>query len=260
MSGTLSRIKEYSGEYITARGQSGRNSVDWALFSASLGLVVIGFVKRARHRLTVVEILPVIYLLVVAFWPAYQGVRLLLPMVPFFVFYMLCFAAGPAATPRVPVRFVAIGALLIALAGNYVRYYTTADFQQVPGNLDAQDSRDLFKFIQTVPSDAVVAFPKPRALTLYSGRRATAIVCPADRVDLARFVDQTGAAFFSVQQTAVACRRKFIEALDTSPAILYENDTFIVYRIRAASDLRVRGIRLDRLTKREGSRAAPLPF
>jgi hypothetical protein len=52
-------------------------------------LAVVGLWERTRRRITIFEVFPVFYVMVLLVWPSTQGLRFLLPLLPLLVFYAI---------------------------------------------------------------------------------------------------------------------------------------------------------------------------
>jgi hypothetical protein len=78
---------------------------------------------------------------------------------------------------------------------SYASRYTTLDGQRT-GGVDQPQSLAVFAFVvdSTAPGDVFV-FDKPRALSLFTGRRAAAPFAPPDPCDLWRYMDEIHAGY-----------------------------------------------------------------
>jgi hypothetical protein len=127
-------------------------------------------------------------------WPDIAGLRYLYPLVPLYFYFALRGAEatgrlfGPAGARRWQMWLLALLALLVAAM-------TTVSVQTVRKNLAAGRVREqgpdlptaqaLFAYIRAeLPAEARLAFYKPRAMRLYTGRLAYAIAEPS-RLDRA---------------------------------------------------------------------------
>ncbi|MDX2045123.1 MAG: hypothetical protein SF097_28200 [Acidobacteriota bacterium] len=151
-----------------------------ALTMVMSGLAVVGFVAQLRKRITFIEVFVALYTVCVVIAPMDGGIRYLLPVVPFFIFYALqgirllmeqqffkavAFRGG---------RTVALGGLAAAITLTYVLGYTVYNFREIPNGISGKDAVEFFDYVnrQTAQTDVLI-FGKPRALGLFTGRRGS---------------------------------------------------------------------------------------
>jgi 4-amino-4-deoxy-L-arabinose transferase-like glycosyltransferase len=144
------------------------------LVGAIAALAGIGAWTEVRNSVRVWAVFALFYLLGVAAWPSFGGPRLLIPLLPLFVYYALLGAGSVGRRWQIARGQVAIAALLGMIAVLYGLAYTNLRLQPPqPEALGIQDvaAQELFTFIrtQTTP-DSVVVFRKPRALALFTDR------------------------------------------------------------------------------------------
>jgi hypothetical protein len=203
------------------------------VFWTLTGFAAYGAVRlwKAGHRLAIVFLL--LYGATVLVWPFYEGSRLLIPVIPFY--FLGCVVGVKAAAARLrvfrPVIFAAAGILILAV---YVRGYTRHETIYEAQRIENPASQRLFQVIRTAtPDSAVMIFKKPRALALYTGRRAT-LYGLSQTHDPWKFVDKIGAThFISVRSSAQDSL--FLDALrhQRSNAVreVFVNDQFGVYEL-----------------------------
>ncbi len=140
-------------------------------------LALAGYWMRARRELTVYEVFPVFYVLVILVWPANQGLRFLMPLVPLLFFYALYALEHSRPLHGTATRRVATAALFLALAASYVGQYLNPGG---PGETRTTgvheiEAQELFSFVREhTEADDTFIFRKPRALALFTGRSAAA--------------------------------------------------------------------------------------
>jgi 4-amino-4-deoxy-L-arabinose transferase-like glycosyltransferase len=139
-----------------------------------------GFVSRLRRdRFSEFEAFIICYVPLIVFWPAYQGTRLCIPLIPLFVFYAMVSidkiekAFGGTARMR-QWRNVPLAVLLVLVAGTYSLRYVRKDIWRINDSIYSHDSMEMSSWVRThVPDRGRVAFRKPRALALLTGKRTT---------------------------------------------------------------------------------------
>src|SRR5205823_3496540 len=120
-------------------------------FVAGSGFAAVGFVTSLQKGATIFPLFTLVYLAAVMVWPSYQGIRFLLPVVPF---YFCCCLLGvrridAAAERRWAARHVAVAAFLAALLGSYAARYSTLEFGTLSEGIAKKESRELFAFVTT---------------------------------------------------------------------------------------------------------------
>ncbi len=149
------------------------------LYGASLPLAIVGLLRRAKSDVHVV-VYGVLTLLLYIAWPSRQGLRFLLPVLPFYISFVLtgieAFIESAPERMRAVHRAccaVPIGAVLVAM--------TIASTSAAAGNLErgrattagpySPDAAAMFEFVErsTAPDD-VVLFYRPRIMRMLTDR------------------------------------------------------------------------------------------
>jgi len=245
----------YLDTLVVSAGTLGRNIVDYlgalsdiwddgytsiarkAVFLLTLGFTAYGYGRAVRSGPSVLEIFPVLYLMPIVLWPAYQGTRFLIPLLPFYLYYCLrgvsALAQRFGARSRAP-RLACVA--IIALV--YSAKYSTLRFGPMTEGVGTAKSAALFEFVKTsTAAGDVFIFSKPRALALFTGRRAAAPSLEAERCELWRFMQQIGATYVVTGPTSVrddatvGYLAEFVERFPRSLQQVMGNDEVAVYRI-----------------------------
>jgi hypothetical protein len=205
-----------------------------AFFVITVGLAVYGYHRALRLGPTAVEIFPWLYVVPVLVWPTYQGTRFLIPLIPFYLYYCLLGIRGLsmplAARKRV---IVALGVVVALLYGGK---YSTMRFGPLPDGVATPESVELFQFVkQATPPEAVFVFSRPRALALFTNRRASAPAVAEDPCRLWRYVAEIRANYVitgppASNEEAVYLDR-FVAGYPAALQRVMGNDAFAVYRI-----------------------------
>ncbi len=209
------------------------------IFLVTVGLAGFAYLRAFRgteesRGPTVVEIFPVLYVIPVILWPAYQGTRFLIPLIPFYLYYCLLGIRGLeiALAPR---RYVALAFLgIVALL--YGAKYSTMRYGPLPDGVAAPESVELFRFVkQNTAAQDIFVFSKPRALALFAGRRAAAPFTPDDPCRLWRYITEIGATYVITGPDSVNAEAMYLERFVARyPRALVRvmgNQTSVVYRI-----------------------------
>jgi hypothetical protein len=209
-----------------------------ALFLAATGLAVWGYAKAVRAGAAWPEVFPLLYLTPVILWPSYQGVRFLIPVSPFYFFY--CLEGSRQLDAAIHRRWgrqrVAFKGLLVAAAVTYGCQYSTVRFGSFPTGVARPESVEFFDFVKSATdSNAVVVFSKPRALALYTGRRASAPYSPRDPCDLWRYFAEIGASYVATgphePHVDVAYLDRFVDRYRADLRPVWQGRDLAVYRI-----------------------------
>jgi hypothetical protein len=207
------------------------------LLGALLLLAAVGYSERWRTRRTACEVVVVLYGLAVVAWPSAQGdPRFLLPILPLWLMYawhgvlaMAVHLHRPELAGRLTVGLTAV--VLACYAGR---------FTQLEGGprregIGKAETTALFDFVRThTEPDAVLLFQKPRALALFTGRRASAHHTPPDDRDLWQHLDAIGATHVVVGRVfpeSHAYLQRFVARHPDRLRPVYANADFTVYRI-----------------------------
>jgi hypothetical protein len=171
----------------------------WAgqgLTAAALLVALVGFAAQARKRLTILEVFTAGYLAAVFLWPTYQGLRLLLPLFPLWLFYLFVGLDRLAARSRRFGPAPAAAALAVAVAIGYAIVFAGTAGRTFDDGFDAADTHAMFAWVRAhaAPRDAVV-FYRARALALFTRRPALSLKRSNDENGLRRFFCANRVAF-----------------------------------------------------------------
>jgi hypothetical protein len=207
------------------------------LLGLLLVLAAAGYRHRWRTRRTACEVLVVLYGLAVVAWPSAQGdPRFLLPLLPLWLMYAWHGLTAVAARLRRPelARRLAVGLTGVVLAC-YAGRYTQLEGGPRREGIGKAETTALFDFVRAhTEPDAVLLFQKPRALALFTGRRASAHHTPPSDRDLWRYLDAIGATHVVVGRVfpdSHAYLQPFVARHPGRLRAVYANADFTVYRI-----------------------------
>lgn len=209
-----------------------------AAFLAAGGLAACGYVGWLRARASLLALFPWLYLAPIVLWPSYQGTRFLVPVLPFYLACCLCgvqWMEGALGRRRARLN-VSLPAVLAVVAVIYVGRYSTLPHGRLPQGIASHEGLELFEFVRTAtdPGD-VFLFSKPRALALFTGRRASAAFSPADPCELWHYIAEIGASYVVAGPDAlnadVVALHRFVGEFQSDLRLVLENEDLAVYRI-----------------------------
>ena len=195
-------------------------------------LAVIGFVSHNRPRPRFIGIASVLYLVLITVWPTASGDRMIQPIVPAFFFYLLLGVRTLTQKPGLAVAGHIVPALMLITC---VGFFASADYSPIDDGPQRETAQELFTTIQqtTVPSDVFLFF-KPRVLTLYTGRSASAFPEQDSDRTWSEWAHDIQADFIIVRTSEYT---ELLSFMDESPdpmisgAPVFANRDFKMYRL-----------------------------
>jgi 4-amino-4-deoxy-L-arabinose transferase-like glycosyltransferase len=212
------------------------------LFAAVSAVALLGYLGRLLRSPGAAEFFVPLYLAVVVVWPsAAWGQRFVVPLLPLYIVYfwhgVLRLGALPAPDWVRPRRVAAAlgGGVAAALLLSYAGQYARLDFGPLREGVARPEAEALFDFVRReTPADAVFLFQKPRALALFTGRRASAHHAPATDAELWSYLRHIGASHLVVGRVfpdSHALLRPFVDRNPGRLRPVYANADFAVYRV-----------------------------
>jgi hypothetical protein len=140
--------------------------------SSSLIFMLIGLVTVMRKKLEVYTLFYLLVFVMMLLLPVYQGLRYMLPIVPFFLLYMyhglkVCFTQVISTTYLKGTIIVGTILYLSAGATHISKLSDPPDWNMYT----TQDSVAFDYLSKNIEDHEIIAFAKPRALSLYTGKR-----------------------------------------------------------------------------------------
>ena len=205
-----------------------------AVFVVTAGFTAYGYRRALRLGPTAVEIFPWLYIVPVIVWPAYQGTRFLIPLIPFYLYYCLLGIRGLRASLQVRKGVLVTLGMLLALS--YGGKYSTMRFGPLAEGVATPESRELFEFVKrATPREAIFVFSRPRALALFTDRRASAPAIADDPCRLWLYVAEIGASYMITGPPASNAEAAYLERFVVGFPAAFEhvmgNRSVSVYRI-----------------------------
>jgi hypothetical protein len=197
-------MKAYASSFQSFWADSHHLLLARILILVSAPAAAAGFYAHVRTRVDQVAIFCVLYLTVVLVFPTTQGVRFLMPLLPFYVFYVLkgfevvgerirAWRGGMTALPWPGLQAAGTASFVLLSTACYAAYYPPllgqrADFQ-------SHEFSALCDFLRTQrPDQTVVVFTKPRLLSLMSGQPAARYALTHDVSVMQRNLDELHAS------------------------------------------------------------------
>jgi hypothetical protein len=213
------------------------HAAGWLAFLLTLAFATVGYLRAVFSGPGVTEIFLAGYLAAILAFAGYQGLRYLIPVIPFFFVYAF----------RVHRQLLHGGyrTLMLAVAALYLAATTAsyaAGFQAAvrvtPMGITTEPAAGFFEFIRSqTPADSIILFQKPRVLVLLTGRRAAAASGRDPASELA-YMRRIGADYLVVSRILWNgnCRPLGVQSeLPGELTLEYRNDYFQVYKLQPAS-------------------------
>ena len=226
--------KELIRAFITLWGRPWGRTASLVLFAVTTGLAVVGAFKYKEKGLTTVAAFLCFYLPVVLI-PGPQGLRYLLPLIPFYVFLMLMGLQQFATYEKQAWARAVVLLPLLLVALSYGEYFRHAHYGLIRQSDGRPSFNELCVFLKanTKPSDVII-FRRCRALSLFTSRPAALYDYAHPEklpTDFARF----GASYVVASPIFEEDREFLIPFIDKNRSHfdeVYENSDFKVYRVR----------------------------
>ncbi|MEK7829623.1 MAG: hypothetical protein AAB401_00975 [Acidobacteriota bacterium] len=136
------------------------------------GLAAVGYMAQVRKKAGFIELFVAVYTICIVIVPMDGGIRYLLPVVPFYIFYSLqCIRALPQTKG---LRSAVVAFIAVAVAATYAAGYSKQNFDEIPNSVTKAEAVEFFDYVnrQTTENDVII-FTKPRALALFTGRKSS---------------------------------------------------------------------------------------
>lgn len=174
-----------------------------------------------------------LYLIAMLFWPEWQGIRFIFPLLPIFIYF--AFQGISTVINKLPEKYyllsngisytfwlVIIGIFLYNSGS--VAYSNLKDNRQINGPFDTF-STEVSNFIKTeTPLDSVIVFYKPRAMRLFTNRN-TFMSTDCDRLALGNYVVLS----YKAENSQIPPAE--IDNCKLAIKLVFENKRFIIYEL-----------------------------
>jgi len=234
LSTLLSNAKLYPHDFMMLWTRSLGLSFCVALFLITTVVACYGFAIHLKDGLRALDVFLVPYLGMVLLWPAPQGIRFLLPVIPYYVHLMLLGLQGLPTFLPVHWTKVTTATILLLIATSYAVAFCHATYGTIRQTDGRASFNDLCRFIDDHTSrQDVFIFRRSRALSLFTSRPA-ATYDPRHDNHLATYLASIHANYivsspiFDEDRTILT---PFIRSHANQLAEVYENPDFQVYRV-----------------------------
>jgi len=145
--------------------------VRYAATCAAILLFCKGFYWTLRRFRSPIEIAVGMYLVLLLLWSSGSGTRYVIPVMPFFLFYVVTALETIVRTVNLRTGFALESALMVSLLICYAAEDSNFRNTYVPGGVSTEGFAELCRYIvtETKTSDVFV-FQNPRVLSLYTRR------------------------------------------------------------------------------------------
>ena len=208
-----------------------------AIFVPGSLLALLGYLQRARTRVTMCEIYIPLHLVVTIIWPFPGGLRFLIPIFPLYVFYSLL------GVRDICTRFsvkrpeqTSLAVVVFFVATTYAGNYSKMDFGTIPGGFGNLKCTEFFEYVkeQTDPT-SVFIFKKPRALGLFGERRTSGYPAPGSDADLWNYINSVHASYLVESPIDAPFWDQFVDRNRPRLCEVYSNGDFKVYKVPGLS-------------------------
>jgi len=198
-----------------------------------LVFVIIGIFKKISTKVDFIDTLVFFYLLAIMVFPyGDAGFRFILPVLPFLMYYVVVGIKSLDIKPFIKPNTLALllGCLVL------VQYKTSVeelagDKNIIAGPLEPS-SVEAFGYIRNnTPQQAVIAFCKPRAMALYTGRSGIANSDKYTVEECQRKFTQAGVTYYLVQsEISDQVMKDFLKQNEARIKLVWNNDKFTLYK------------------------------
>ena len=210
-------------------------------FLVTAALAAVGYMSLWKQpKATLLLIAPLFYLAAVIVWPVAQDTRLLIPVIPIFLAWVVLGASwlDRAIAERAGRQHVVLTMLLAFVTITYIARYSTLPFGRVPEGIAKRESVELFDYVKTsTRRDEVIIFSRPRALSLLTERTVTPPPKTDDPCRLWRYIQHVRAAYVVTGPGAANDEAKFLAHFvrEFAPNLreMMRNADVGVYRVEA---------------------------
>lgn len=216
---------------------SAPNALAYVVLVLLAALAVAGFLFQSKCGFGFVGTAVIPYLTIIVLWPFPTGVRGIFPVVPWIGYLAIsgCKEVAKKLAPRY--SRTAVSALFLLIAVGYVQFYRGVIFGPIRQTTGHPEFNQVCQAVRdhTNLQDAIIYF-RARALSLYTGRPASAYNYQATDADLWQWVAHIQAKYLITtnafdDDTGFLVR--FVQNNGSRLDLVYENASFKLYRIRS---------------------------
>ncbi|HYQ73207.1 MAG TPA: hypothetical protein VET88_14920, partial [Gammaproteobacteria bacterium] len=219
-----------SNAYIQAAG--------WVVFTLTAVFALAGYLRAVIAGPGIAEIFAGGYVAAILIFPGYQGMRYLIPVIPFFFLYAFRYHGYLLQAGYRRSMLTVAGVFICFTAITYAAGYNINARVASMGITSGPAEEFLDHVRKHTPQDSVFLFEKPRVLSLLTGRTATVWPLSNDPETLLAYMQDTGAAYLVVSNIHWDGNCHPVTAPPEVAAQLipeFSNAYFLVYRRQPAA-------------------------
>jgi hypothetical protein len=238
---TLNTIARNAAAYVRVLASfwvgSAPNSFHYVVLGLLATLVLAGFLFQWQRGFTFVEAALVPYLTIVILWPFPAGVRMVFPVVPWIGYLAISGLKNLARKLAPSYSPAAASALFLVIAVCYAQSYRNLNFGPIRQTTGLPEFNQVCQAVRddTAPQDAIIYF-RARALSLYTGRPASAYNYLGSDAELWRWVEHIHAKYFITTNAFDedgGFLLRFARSYAPNLGLVYENANFKLYQVRS---------------------------
>jgi hypothetical protein len=210
--------------------------VPLAIKAMALTFLVLGFINKILEKIGILELLTMGYFAVLLVWPnTTQGFRYLLPVFPLLIYYVIHGIQSLKLSVNIKPNAIALclGVLILWQYRLDVKTIIEGQNKILAGPQEAE-SLEAFNYIKSkVPENSVIAFIKPRALSLYAGRKS--ISCPPAQSlqELAASFNRHGVDYFLTHtELSDEALNNYLKENEKNIELVWQNQKFRLYKAK----------------------------
>jgi len=208
-------------------------------------LVILGYLFRLRRGWDLREVFVPAYVIVVILWPTENDFRLLIPVIPFWFFYLAVALEGAAelASKARPwpgwLRRAGTPVLLALITVSYAEAYARLEYGPIKQGASDPHFGELCAYVAThAAPDSRFIFEKPRILSLLTRRSASGYHDATDPGELWRYSRAIGASYWILSRTSYRDQlylRPVLNCYSSQLDLVFSNSGFDMYQSREQS-------------------------
>jgi len=237
LASVIGNAMSYARALATFWMENSKSPLAFFILAITTALAAVGIYAHAKHRRGVLEVILALYLAAVIIWPGRPGIRLIYPVIPFYVYLVVAGASlltSHLAKSSARVRATAV--VLLLLGTGYLVVYRHSNWKPIAETDGLASFNDLCQRVQlSTREDDVFLCRRPRALTLFT-RRPAAVYEAGKDTDWWRFAEKIHAAYLLCNRREAQDAEFLLPLIARSEPNLelaYQNSDFDLYRIRS---------------------------
>ncbi len=217
--------------------ENGRSSsVQWLTYGITGLLAARCAWARWREKWRLIDIFAVLYGFFIIWFP-WGGKRYLIPIMPFYVFYVLSGLEILTSGSLRPARLWLSGALAALVIGGFVSEYSTMDWAEIADGIQRSAVTEMVQYVKDhIGPKGMVVFEKPRFLSLYAETRASDIYEVPQTDEMLRYYRKIGVTDVIIPKEPVEERTAFLFHLMIEKRSqfekIFENGAFAIYKFK----------------------------